>query len=695
MAAERRILLLSRAPHVAPALREIAAQHAFHVIRAPDATAACERLAQNEFTCALVDLDTLGDHADEFLAQARRLQPGLRTVGFGRMAASRPAAAWGGVPLLSKPLRRAQLESALGGTVPARPPRSMIPAAAPRRTASASEAARLLDATQEELQRRVSQLTTLYQIGRAISESRNWSEALDYFLATLRDYLGVNGAAILLWSREATVLAPRTVLAMGPEDVAACVEALRAAYPVRGPVGEIHALDCYAADAAGGLRCTGHAGVWRLTVLPLLYRRAPLGFLVLDKPYQGALGFSSELFFLQTIQTVLGEEVANAVHLSRLVDLKNFNAAVLDNVESGVLTANEHGEITFANRLARQTLGLGPEAALDALQFDALFRLDGATDVAPLAHLLGAAHETAALAGEMRHPGGRRVPVAVRTSRIRNPSDSETLLVVAFEDLTGQRRLEEQARRSDRLRSLGELSAAIAHEIRNPLQGISLTLSNLKEHLQPGAETYVRVMFSEMDRLNSIVGGILEFARPAPPTPVESSVFGVCQRALDLAGDRAAQRQVRLEIAPIARTETGEWDEGQIVQVLLNLLLNAIDASPAGARVEIRAELAAGPIDADGTRNGAFWRLAVHDQGPGVPAPLRSKLFDPFFTTKSDGTGLGLAVSSKIVEEHRGTIHVDSPPGGGTTFIVELPRRFEGLSLEAPLITRGKRQPCA
>lgn len=683
MAAERRILLLSRAPQVAPVLREVAAQHAFHVVRAADATAACERLAQGEFTCALVDLDTLGEHADEFLAQAQRLQPGLRTVGFGRMVASRPAAAWGGVPLLSKPLRREQLESALGAPAGATVRRAPAgPATGPRRTAASTEAARLLDATQEELQRRVSQLTTLYQIARAISESRNWSEALDYFLATLRDYLGVHGAAILLWSRETTVLAPRTVLAMRPEDVTRCVEALRAAYPVRGPVGEIHSLECYAADA-GGLHCNGHSGRWHLTVLPLLYRRAPLGFLVLDKPYEGALGFGSEMFFLQTIQTVLGEEVANAVHLSRLVDLKNFNAAVLDNVESGVLTANEHGAITFANRLARQTLGLPPDEAPADLQFDALFGLYDGAEPVPVAGLLDGARETRALSGEMRRPDGQRVPVAVRTSRIRNPSDSETLLVVAFEDLSERRRLEEHARRSDRLRSLGELSAAIAHEIRNPLQGISLTLSNLKEHLQPGAETYVRVMFSEMERLNGIVGGILAFARPAPPAPVESSVFGVCQRALDLAADRAAQRQVRLEIAPIARGETGEWDEGQIVQVLLNLLLNAIDASPPGGRVEMRAEPAAQPIEPDAARHGTFWRIAVRDQGPGVPPPLRSKLFDPFFTTKSDGTGLGLAVSSKIVEEHRGAIHVDSPPEGGTTFIVELPRRFEGLSLEA------------
>src|SRR5262249_6676064 len=168
----------------------------------------------------------------------------------------------------------------------------------------------------------------------------------------------------------------------------------------------IHALDCWASPR-GGLACTGHSGSWHLTVLPLLYRRTPLGFLLLDKPYDGALAFGSEMFFLQTIQTILGEEVANAVHMSRLTDLKNFNAAVLDNVESGVLTANERGEITFANRRARLTLGVAAEAeSLPPLSFDTLFGRRVA-DAAPPAERAGAGLATGGFTGELcRTDGG-------------------------------------------------------------------------------------------------------------------------------------------------------------------------------------------------------------------------------------------------------------------------------------------------
>jgi PAS domain S-box-containing protein len=657
LAGERRILLLSRAPQLAPVLRTLAAEHDLRFVRAVDASSATQRLALDAFAAALFDLDVLGDGADDFLQHVRATHPELRAVGFGRLAASRPAAR-AGLPLLSKPLRREQLERVLAPGLDA-------------------AAARLQDATEQELERRISQLTTLYQIGRAISESRNWSEALDYFLATLRDYLGVRGAAILLWSREATVLAPRTVLAMAPADVERCVAVLRDAFPVRGPVGDVHALECW---TAAGLRCNGHAGAWHLTVLPLLYRRAPLGFLVLDKAYDGAAALGGELFFLQTIQTILGEEVANAVHLSRLVDLKNFNGAVLEAVESGVVTATDDGELTFANRLARQILGLDAGAAL-ALRFDTLFRLSNAQgEPVQLAGLADAG----AVSGELRRADGGRVPVELRASRIQNPSDSEPMWVIAFADLSMQRRLEEQARRADRLRSLGELSAAIAHEVRNPLQGLSLTLSNLGEYLKPGSEPYVKVMFSEIERLDGIVGGILAFARPAAPVPTAANLVALCRRALDLAAERATARRVRLVLVPPVGDAVLECDEGQIVQVLLNLVRNAIDASPPEGEVRVEIEAASAPLVPAAGRRGPYWRIAVRDQGKGIAAEHRGALFDPFFTTKSDGTGLGLAVSAKIAAEHRGAIHVETPAASGAVFIVELPRRFEGLVPPAP-----------
>jgi two-component system nitrogen regulation sensor histidine kinase GlnL len=675
------MLLLSPAPRIAPALQQFAAERSLQLVRAGDAASAYQSLQDDRFACALIDLDALGDGAREFVARVRDLRPGLRAVGFGKVPQNgvRPAASMLDLPWLAKPLTREVLARALDASLePTARARADAGAAPDRR--DGVDAAEAVDAAfrdafaaapHEELRRRIGQLTTLYQIGRAISESRNWSEALDYFLATLRDYLGVGGAAILLYSREATVLAPRTVLSMPADAVERCVQQLHAAYPIRNPTPEIHPVECYGRD---GVRCNGHAAAWNLSVLPLLYRRSPLGFLVLDKPYAGGAVFDAERFFLQTIQTILAEEVANAVHLSKLVDLKNFNEAVLDNVESGVVTVTEAGAMPFANRLARQILGLEASDVLPAtLAFDACFEVEAK----PALALLKAAPAGGSWLGEALRRDGRRVPVRLRTRRIVNPGDSEPLVVVAFEDLTEQRLLEEQVRRADRLRSLGELSAAIAHEVRNPLQGISLTLANLQEHLKPGAERYVAVMFSEMQRLDSVVGGILSYARPAPPTPDEVALSGIVARALDLAAERAAKRGVVLENEPASGDDRCEVDGSQILQVVLNIVFNAIDASPPGARVRVRLQPASSRL-LPSAPPGPVWRIVVHDEGGGIPSDVRDKLFDPFFTTKSDGTGLGLAVCQKIVEEHRGSIHVDSRPGDGTTFTVELPRRFEG-----------------
>jgi len=655
VAAEGRLLLLADGAECAPVVREFAMARALRLVRTASAGRAFDQLRRHRFACALFDLDSLESPVEEFLTRVRDLAPDLRAVGFAR-GGSRAAGT--DLPVLPVPLQRSDLEAALGAR------RTLRPRTGP----TAASAAGLTG--HEELRRRVGQFTTLYQIARAIGESRNWSEALDYFLATLRDYLGARGAGILLWSRENRVLAPRTVLSLAPHDIDSCVRALLAIDPTASPHSEIHPLECFTNGAPHGLACAGHERTWHLTVLPLRYRRSPLGFLLLDKEYAGNEVFLGEIFFLQTVQTILAEEVANAVHLSRLVDLKNFNEAVLDHVESGVVTANEAGELSYANRRARQILGLtgapGPDDHLDQL-FPAVHGSDSVRT-----RILTSPQATSTFEGELMRRDGQRVPVRLRSSRITNPSDSEPLVVVAFEDLREQRRLESQARRADRLRSLGEFSAAIAHEVRNPLQGIALTLANLKDHLTPGAEPYVGVMFSEMDRLNALVGGILTFARPVPPQCVPTRLAELCERAADLASERAAARRVRIDVDTGAGGAS-EVDPGQMLQVILNILLNAIDASPPGDAVSVRLEpgsLTAGECPAD-----AAWAVTVCDHGGGIDDEIRDKLFDPFFTTKPEGTGLGLAVCLQIVEEHGGTIQVESTPGQGATFRIELPAR--------------------
>jgi len=656
---QRRILLLSGESDLAPVLRTLVDEQLVQVVRAADTRTAHAALKRHSFSCAFFDLDHITGHVDDFLASIRDSHPQLPTVGFASQVA--PAAAQvGPQPLRRLTWTRENVESLLESPASA--------SASPQLPWSQHDAQTGLDAGPHELPRRVSQLTTLYQIGRAISESRDWTEALDWFLATLRDQLHVRGAAILLYSRGNTVLAPRTVLAVETADTDACIRALLASYPTHKPFADIHPLDCY---VGGQLRCTGHAHGWRFTVLPLLHRRAVLGFLILDKTDWESDSFSRELFFLQTVQTILAEEVANAVSFSSLADLKNFNEAVLESIDSGVLTFNLRGEATYANRLARHLLSVAEDVErMPPLRFDRLFGAMPNAVLPSFEDLLASPDGRCSCEASLHLEARRHVPVRFRTSRIVNPSDSQPLVLVAFEDLTEQRQLEEQVRRTDRLRSLGELSAAIAHEVRNPLQGISLTLSNLQDHIDDGGHEYIRVMFAEIQRLDGIVGSILTFARPPVPEARDFSLHEMAMRCVELSRERAAKREVHLDLVRDMQDANCCLDEGQLLQVLLNLVRNATDASPAGGTVQIRLSDGHGPVQAG-------CRIEVTDQGAGITEEVMRKIFDPFFTTKSEGTGLGLSVSLRIIEEHHGSLQVFSRPGEGARFVMDLPRRLQ------------------
>ena len=247
MSTQRRILLLSGESDLVPVLRTLVEEQRIQVVRASDARTAHAALARESFNCALFDLDHIDGQLHDFLSSIRDSHPQLQTVGFAAQP-TRAAAQVGPQPLRRLTWTRANVESVLEpAAVPT--PASALPW-------SQNTTIDPAHVDPHELQRRVAQLTTLYQIGRAISESRDWTEALDWFLATLRDQLHVRGAAILLYSRGNTVLAPRTVLAVDTPETDACIRALLASYPTQKPFADIHPLDCY---VGGTLRWTRKA----------------------------------------------------------------------------------------------------------------------------------------------------------------------------------------------------------------------------------------------------------------------------------------------------------------------------------------------------------------------------------------------------------------------------------------------------
>jgi two-component system, NtrC family, sensor histidine kinase HydH len=229
--------------------------------------------------------------------------------------------------------------------------------------------------------------------------------------------------------------------------------------------------------------------------------------------------------------------------------------------------------------------------------------------------------------------------------------------------------IEEQLRRAERLSALGELSAVLAHEIRNPLGSIRGTAEILRDDFRPGDRKYefLEILIKEADRLNRVVEDFLNLARPIQVERETCDLMAELKEVVALVAGEAALRGVRLELAPAAVPPV-RGDREKLRQVFLNLILNGVQATGRGGGLTITAAR-----HSAGEGVPVVVELTFADTGAGIDPTVLPRIFEPFFTTKAEGTGLGLAITQKIIESHGGTIEVESTLGKGTTFRVRLP----------------------
>ena len=228
----------------------------------------------------------------------------------------------------------------------------------------------------------------------------------------------------------------------------------------------------------------------------------------------------------------------------------------------------------------------------------------------------------------------------------------------------------EQLRRADRLSALGELSAGLAHEVRNPLGSIegAVQILGRRDLAEETRQEFKEMASREVARLKGLVTHFLEFARPELPRVVASDVGLLLQSVAKLASETARMTQVEIVVETAAALPSISVDPEQIRQVLLNLAINATQAMPSGGRITLRA-----------LHNGATVRIEVEDEGGGIPTEDLERVFDPFFTTRSNGTGLGLSIAYQIVSQHGGHIAAQKNPQRGMTFVVTLPVTESGV----------------
>jgi signal transduction histidine kinase len=266
----------------------------------------------------------------------------------------------------------------------------------------------------------------------------------------------------------------------------------------------------------------------------------------------------------------------------------------------------------------------------------------------------------------LRTATGAPLPVRLTTSRLRDEQDRAYGALATFLDLTPLRAAEERARQMDQLAALGRFTTSVAHEIRNPLTGIGMGVGRLARALadRPAEAEHIEFVRNEIKRLDRIVQQLFDVTHPRKLDLTARPLEDTVRRAERSLGGLFEERGVRVDCEIEPGLPPAPHDADQMQQVFINLLKNAAEASPEGASV--RVKLARG-------RAGGALTASVSDDGSGIDAKTRQTLFEPFFTTKPKGTGLGLYVTHEIVKRHGGTLAVQSEPGHGATFTLELP----------------------
>jgi signal transduction histidine kinase len=248
-----------------------------------------------------------------------------------------------------------------------------------------------------------------------------------------------------------------------------------------------------------------------------------------------------------------------------------------------------------------------------------------------------------------------------------------------FKDLTHVEQMEERERLRDRLATLGEMAAAMAHEIKNPLAGIEVMAGLLRRQVpdKQGAQSLVNDIINEAKMANAIVQEMLEFVRPVRLQLDRASLTEALNSAVTMADGKARRGDIRVDIDVSAALPQIQGDRHQLTQVFANLLINAYEALDGAGTIALTARLLEsgeeGALLPDGYHPVPTVVVDVCDNGPGVSAELTDKIFNPFFTTKPQGSGLGLAIVRKIVDAHEGRIDVRGGAGQGTCFRVTLP----------------------
>jgi two-component system sensor histidine kinase HydH len=347
-----------------------------------------------------------------------------------------------------------------------------------------------------------------------------------------------------------------------------------------------------------------------------------------------------------------------------LATMRSYTANLVENMPSGLVSVGPDGRVVTVNSRARSMLSLSGDAQGRAV--NDVVGIEPPEDREAVARVI--AGSAGPLEAETRVAvGGASVPIALSASPLTGESGERAGAVLLFQDLRELEALREEVERERHLASLGRLAAGVAHEVRNPLSSLKGFAQLFRARFAPGSqeERHADIMIEEVERLDRVVEELLDFARPSRPDRGPTDVNALVRESVELVSEDAAFRKISVQTRLGENLPAALVDARQIRQALLNLLLNGIEAAGDGGTVTI--ETAAAPGAGGGVT------IGVRDNGPGMEPDEIQRIFEPFYTTKPDGTGLGLTIVSRILEQNGARVSVTSAKGRGSTFSMRLP----------------------
>ena len=536
---------------------------------------------------------------------------------------------------------------------------------------------------EKQLQQQSQQLAALNRVSNAITTTLDINHIQEAAARGTREVLGTEVAALYLWDQEAAVLRCRAVAdkarVLSPEDyetTPAGAGAIGTAYAEQRAIclNDLDGNDIYRPefDAPAELR------IQNLLVTPLVMRDRAIGVLSTANKREGPIG-GVDVDLIASLASAVSRAVENAslfqnvkARQQALQESHNRLQAVINGILHPIYTIDDKWRLVAVNRQKAEETGTSSEGLVGHICYQAFFERDR-----PCEHCLAAETliEKAPRQWSVRQAGADHLPQEwdVHAYPLPGTQPDDPSAVVVWQDRTEERRLENSLMQAGKLAAIGQLAAGVAHEINNPLTAINANAQMLKMVISADDDMYeaVELIARAGDRASNVVRGLLDFARQNQysfePGDVNRSIRQA-QRLLTYQF-KSADIDVVRDLDEDLPEVQASWEH--LKTVWLNLLINARDAVlalPSGRKITIETRLAS---------SGNHIQVLVTDNGKGISPAEAEHIFEPFYTTKDpgQGTGLGLATSQRIVQQHGGSMEVVSNAEGGATFIVRLPIR--------------------